>query len=140
MSDPLWSLLAQRRGDGECENDLVAIGILQRGPEDERERRYHGFGAATEADNLKALNIMILQGASQCVEKVGEIGGEAMTQVGEAKPVEYLGCRAAQFYVVTKAFKLKGLDYGIKFVGTKVHPASRDGARSNRLAHNRRTI
>jgi hypothetical protein len=64
------------------------------------------LGASAEADDLKALDVVVLECARHLVEEIREIGREVMRQVGEAEAPKGLGRCAADFGVVYETLML----------------------------------
>jgi hypothetical protein len=88
------------------DDERVFVGMLKRSAENERERCHRALGAAAEADDLKALDVVVLERAGHLVEEIREVGREVVRQVGETEALEGLGRCAADFGVVYETLKL----------------------------------
>jgi hypothetical protein len=65
-----------------------------------------------------------LEGLGHLVEKVREISGKVVRQVGQAEPFEGFRGGAAQFYVVGEIFKIRGIQELHVTPAAKAHPGT----------------
>ena len=74
-------------------------------PEDECKAGHDRLGAAAEADDLQALDVVVLKRPNHLVEEVGKVGWEVVRKIGKAEALEALGCSAAELCVVGEMLK-----------------------------------
>ena len=56
----------------------ILLGVFQRGPKHQSQRRLRALGATAEADNLQPLDVVALQRTGHLIEEVGQVGREVM--------------------------------------------------------------
>ena len=70
--------------------EWVFVGVFERGPQDQCKGSHGALGASAEADNLEALDVVILKRVGHLVEEVRRWLREVVGEVGSAEAFEAL--------------------------------------------------